>query len=187
MALPTKQTVTPEAFYTFAHKRENADKRFELIDGEIIALPSNSFASVVAMRIVAFISLFLMQHKVKGYVSGEGGGYLIDGNVFAPDVAYVRELPAKKGFEPTPPPLVVEVLSDPGNSTEQTDLRRKLAFYLKAGVVVWVVDYVARQVEVHRRSESVLVLGDGDRLTGGDVLPGFTIAITDIFPDESAE
>ncbi len=187
MALPTKQTLTLDAFYTFVHLPENAAKRFEFIDGEIIEVPSNSLVSVIAAEIIILLGIFRKQQKLAGYFSTEGGGYIIDGNVFAPDVAYVRELPAGDGYEPTPPLLVVEVISNPRSNTEQTDLRRKLVHYMRAGVVVWVVDYLARQVEVHQPGEAVLVLGEGETLSGGTALPGLDLTVADIFPDDLPE
>jgi Uma2 family endonuclease len=50
-----KERVTIEAFEALVNRPENAEKRFELIDGEIIEVPSNPFVSVIAMRIVGFI------------------------------------------------------------------------------------------------------------------------------------
>jgi Uma2 family endonuclease len=95
-----------------------------------------------------FIASFIAQNGLEGYLTGEGGGYVIEEHVFAPDVAYTTQPVIRKGFAPHPPLLAVEVLSDPHNNREQSDIRRKLAVYLRAGVVVWVVDYEAEQVDV---------------------------------------
>ena len=184
MASVSREKTTQAAFEAFVQRPENAEKRFELIDGEIIEVPSNPFVSVIAVRIAAFLSLYLMQSKHEGHVTGEGGGFIIAGQIFAPDVAYMRDLPTSKGYETTPPALAVEVISDPGNNAEQTDLRRKLAHYRRAGVVVWVVDYVARRVEVHLPDNTVTLYDEESTLTGGDVLPGFELAVKDIFPSQ---
>jgi len=183
MAVNIRQTATYEQFQAFVNLPEHADRRFELIDGEIIEVPSNPFVSVIAGIILYAIRHWLVEGGHKGYVTGEGGGYIISGQVMAPDVAFVRELPTSQGYEPTPPLLAVEVISDPHNNTEQTDLRRKLAYYLRAGVRVWVVDYVARQVEVHAPGDVVHVLAEDGTLDGADILPGFTLAVKDIFPE----
>ncbi|MEO0560561.1 MAG: Uma2 family endonuclease [Chloroflexota bacterium] len=182
MTVQLKKAITVSEFQTFVERDENREGRFELIDGEIVDVPSNPLVSVIAMRIVGFIFMFLQQRKVDGHVSGEGGGFIIDGQVFAPDVAYVRDLPTDKGFEHQPPLLAVEVISDPGNNAEQTDLRRKLAHYMRAGTLVWVVDYVARQVEVHQPGERVVLIGETGKLTAEGILPGFELAVSDIFP-----
>ena len=181
MVVQASQKMSLDAFTEFA---QNADKMLELIDGEVIEVPSNPFASVIAMRIVTFLSMYLLQNAIEGYITGEGGGFIIDGHVFAPDVAYIDALPTNKGYEEKPPLLAVEVISDPHNNTEQTDLRRKMVHYHRAGVVVWVVDYVAEQVEVHQPDAPVKLLGMDATLDGGDVLRGFELPVRDIFPQK---
>ena len=136
MVLPTQSKMTLADFQQFA---EHADKRFEFIDGDIVEVPSNPYVSVIAARIIAFISMYLMTSKQAGHLTGEGGGFIIDGHVFAPDVAYVLALPVQEGYETKPPLLAVEVISNPHNNTEQTDLRRKMAHYMRAGITVWLV------------------------------------------------
>lgn len=182
MTVNIRPPVTIEQFQAFVALPENTDKRYEWIDGEIIEVPSNPFVSVIAGIILYAIRHWIIEGGYRGYVTGEGGGYIIDGQVVAPDVAYVRDLPTNQGYEATPPLLAVEVISDPYNNTEQTDLRRKLAYYMRAGVVLWVVDYVAQQVEVHEPGAQVRVLNAEDTLDGGDILPGFALPVKDIFP-----
>lgn len=186
MATQIRQQATFEAFESFIQLPENYDRRFEYIAGEIVEVPSNAYASLVAARIITLISMFLLQSKHKGHVTGEGGGYVIDGQVIAPDAAYIYDLPARSGFEHTPPVLAVEVISDPGSSAEQTDLRRKLAHYRRAGVVVWVVDHVLRQVDIHVPDATVKVYSEGETISGGDMLPGFALPVSDIFPTDGA-
>jgi len=182
MTIELKKNMTISEFQAFIEQPENTEKRFEFIDGEIIDVPSNPYVSVIAARIVGFLSMFLLQNKAKGHISGADGGFIINGQVFAPDVAYMRHLPTNKGFEQQPPELAVEVISDPTNSTEQTDLRRKLAHYRTAEVTIWVVDYVARKVEVHLPDNTVTIYDDTMKLTAEHILPGFELAVKDIFP-----
>ena len=177
--------VTLDEFSRFTQLPENAEKRFELLESEIIEVPSNPFVSVIAARIITLLGMYLMQNDLGGYITGEGGGYIIDGHVFAPDVAYVRDMPMNKGYETTPPMLAVEVLSDPHSNIEQTDLRRKLVHYLRARVVVWIVDYVARQVEIHRPDRNVQVLGENDRLMDEDIFPSLILPVRDVFPKQA--
>lgn len=182
MALPKASTMTVAEFSIWTQRPENSAKRFELLNGKVIEVPSNPFASVIAARLITQIGMYLLQNEIDGHVSGEGGGFIINGQVFAPDVAYSRDLPTNKGYEDTPPLLAVEVISDPHSNTEQTDLRRKLAHYMRAGIVTWIVDYVAKQVEVHIPGGNIQLCGADDMLAGGDVLPGFALHVKDIFP-----
>ena len=186
MSVQLKKEVSIAKFQAFVERAENLEKRVELINGEIVEVPSNPFVSVIAARIITFISLYVMQNERAGHISGADGGFIIDGQVFAPDVAYMHELPTNKGFGQQPPLLAVEVISDPQSNTEQTDLRRKLVHYGRANVVVWVVDYVAQQVEVHAPDEHVKLYDATMALTSEAILPGFELPVKDIFPDQKA-
>ncbi len=178
-------------FETFLDQPENYDQIFELINGEIVAVPSNPYVSSIAMHIVILIGSYLTQHGLDDYITGEAAGYIIQGNVYAPDVAYVShqrqaELP-RKGFNPGPPDLAVEVISDPNNGQEQQQLRRKVSVYLAAGVVVWVVDAETRTIEVYTPGEPLQLLGIQDTLTVEKLLPGFQLPLADLFGTEKKE
>jgi Uma2 family endonuclease len=77
------------------------------------------------------------------------------------------------------PDLAVEILSPKQPAGEFED---KIQFYLTYGVrLVWVIDPRARTVTVLAPGEAAVVLGAGDTLDGSDVLPGFRVAVDDIF------
>jgi hypothetical protein len=44
-----------------------------------------------------------------------------------------------------------------------------------------------REVEVHAPGQTARILGITDTLDGGDVLPGFTLAVKEIFPETQPE
>jgi hypothetical protein len=59
----------------------------------------------------------------------------------------------------------------------------KVINYLAAGTIVWVVDPELKQVEICESGQPVKRVGFDETLDAGDVLPGFTLVIKDIFPD----
>jgi Uma2 family endonuclease len=62
-------------------------------------------------------------------------------------------------------------------------VREKLRDYFSAGVrVVWVVDSALRRVLVHRSLTDFTVLDDRQILTDEELLPGFSVPISDLFP-----
>ena len=78
------------------------------------------------------------------------------------------------------PDLAVEVVS-PGNSA--AEIAQKVREYLSAGgQAVWVLDYTARTLAIHTGAAPPAVLTDGDRVDGGDYLPGFVCPVTDLLP-----
>jgi Uncharacterized protein conserved in cyanobacteria len=193
MALETeiKQPLTLADFEAFVDLPENSERIFEFISGEIVEVPSNPFVSEIAGLIMFFIRLFLVQNNIAGHLTGEAGGYMVNGERYAPDVAFISyarqpEL-ARSGYNPNPPELAVEVISDPASVEEQTALRRKLANYLAAGTVVWIVDPSARTVEVYSPGQPVQTVSESGTLSGGDLLPGLRIPVKDIFPASGAK
>lgn len=122
-----------------------------------------------------------------GLVSAAETGYLIardPDTVRAPDVAFVcaeRVPPGgpPRGYWPYAPDLAVEVVSP---SDRWTEVESKARMWLAAGSkLVWVVDPDGKIIHVHRADGSVLQLTTADTLTGGPVLPDFTVRVADLF------
>jgi Uma2 family endonuclease len=169
-----------DEFLALENLPDNAGRILELIDGEIVEkLPSFS-PSRIAMLIGHFLLNFA--HNL-GYVTGADGGYVMsERDVFNPDVGYISKerLPVLPEREvPVPPDLAVEVKSP---TDTKRALRLKVERYLAAGTrLVWLVFPEERVVEVYRPSEDVHSVGIDGVLDGGDVLPGFTLKVRDIF------
>lgn len=185
----TRQPLTLADFEAFVNLPENRERTFEFISGEIVEVPSNPFVSAVAAQIIILIGMYLLQNKI-GHLTGEAGGYIVNGERYAPDVAFISyarqpEL-ARSGYNPNPPELAVEVISDPTSIEEQSALRRKLANYLAAGTLVWIVDPATRTVEVYAPGQPAQTVGAGGALSGGDVLPGLSVPVKDLFPASGA-
>jgi Uma2 family endonuclease len=84
-----------------------------------------------------------------------------------------------KGFAELAPDLVVEVLSPDDRPGEVSD---KTADWLNAGVnMVWILDPLKRSARVIHASGEETILSEDGSLDGGDVLPGFTAALTRLF------
>jgi len=106
---------------------------------------------------------------------------LAPGLIRIPDIAFVswKRLndcrPPSAAIAPFGPELAIEVLSKGNTKKEMAD---KLVDYFNAGArLVWYIDPKARTVTVHEAPGRVTVLRGEDRLTGGDVLPGFEVSI----------
>lgn len=183
MAAGIKTRVTAEEFEAFERLPENTEKKFELIGGEIVEMPSNAYSSEVAARISGELYLYLKNHPI-GHVTGEQGGYRVFGERYAPDVAFIsfarQPQLAREGYNPNPPELAVEVVS-PHDDAELLSI--KIGNYLGAGALVWVVYPEKKEVHVFAVGQPVKILDVTDTLDGGDVLPNFTLAIKDIFPE----
>ncbi len=127
-----------------------------------------------------------------GIVLGANGMVrLAPGLVRIPDVSYFRRerIPDRRipnvPFAEFAPDLAVEVLS-PSNTTKE--MSRKLNDYFKTGVrLVWYVDAETRTVEVFTAVDRSIILRVADTLDGGEVLPGFTLRLSDLFEGPAAQ
>ena len=159
--------------------------RCELVRGEMIMMsPAGSEHGSVIVNITVALATFVKQHRL-GHVFSADTGFQIardPDTVRAPDVAFVLreriagEIP--KGFFPGPPDLAVEVVSP---SDRASEVLAKVQDWLEAGcTAVWVVDPHTRRVSVYRGREAA-VLKEADALAGGDLLPGFSLPVAEIF------
>ncbi len=180
----TTQPMTAEQFERLALQPENAERRLEFVGGEIVEVVSNNYSSMVAARILIKLGTFLENAHLEGYVTGADGGYCVGDERYIPDVAFVSKsrqpAPSRDAYNAIAPDLAVEVLSP----SDQPDvLRLKLANYLAAGTVVWVVNPDNNTVEVYTPGQRAYRLGPADTLTGSDLLPGFALPVKDVFPE----
>jgi Uma2 family endonuclease len=120
-------------------------------------------------------------------VVGTDTGVLLERNpdtVREPDVAFVSadRLPLDvrpRGYLEVVPDLVAEVISPNASPVEVND---KTQMWLRYGVrLVWEVDPEARTVTAHYPDRPYATFGEDDMLDGGDVLPGFSCPVRDIF------
>ncbi len=138
-----------------------------------------------AINIGNALANFVKAHGLGVVVSAEAGFQVSrdPDTVRVPDVAFVRadRVPpgGVRGFFQGPPDLAVEVVS-PGD--RPSEVLAKAQHWLRAGCpIVWTVDAEIRTVTVHRSRNEIVVLTAADTLVGGDVLPGFTLPVAEIF------
>ncbi|NWF69282.1 MAG: Uma2 family endonuclease [Chloroflexi bacterium] len=182
MVLQTR-TMTAEEFDQWVLLPENATRSFEFIGGEIVEMVSNNYSSMVAALILGELQGFT-KGKNLGYLTGADGGYWVNGERYIPDAAFISKtrqpVPSRDAYNPNAPDLAVEVLS-PSDDPHTT--RLKVVNYLLAGTTLWLVDPERKIVEGYVPGAAPKTLGLDDTLDGGAHLPGFSLAVKDIFPE----
>jgi Uma2 family endonuclease len=160
--------------------------RCELVRGELIMMsPAGSEHGWIVTNFTVPLGMFVKQHSL-GRVFGAETGFCIGHDpdtVRAPDVAFVTtgRIGGKlaRGFFPGPPDLAVEVLSPDDRAGE---VLAKVQDWLDAGcLAVWVADPRTRTVTVYRSRSQIVVLGESETLSGGDLLPGFSLPVSELF------
>ena len=160
----------------------------ELIRGVLVEKVSAGIRHGEIVTTLIFLLLsFIRPLRLGRLVASDAGMMLERGpdTVREPDIAFIsaEKLPLDvdvPGFYEGAPDLVVEIASPSDSLAAVND---KAQMWLRFGVaLVWVVFPESRTVEVHPASGPPVLLGEQDNLDGGDVLPGFTCAVQDIFP-----
>ena len=147
--------------------------------------PAGFEHSGIGVRIAVVLQNFVAPRNL-GVVVGADAGFHIahdPDTVRAPDAAFVRadRVGAKhpRGFFQGAPDLAVEVVS-PGDRA--SEVLAKVHEWLDAGCrTVWVVDPQTRTVSVHLSRREITVLQESDILGGGDLLPGFSVPVSELF------
>ena len=161
--------------------------RGELIRGVLCeTMPTGHEHGRVVVNLAAEIRHFVKSRPLGTVVASDTGVWLErdPDTVREPDIAFTtaEKLPLGSmvsGYSEVIPDLVVEGVS-PGDS--RSEVHDKAQMWLSHGVrLVWVVRPETRVVDVYAGDGAVSTLGGDDDLNGGDVLPGFSCALSDIF------
>ena len=160
------------------------DKRLcELIDGTLVEKTVGYWEGMIAARLVTKLSVHADAHNLGAVTGADSTMRMASGRVRLPDAGFVSlaRLPTSVNSIPTlTPDLAIEVLSA-GNTRSEMVL--KLQDYFQSGTrLVWYIDPPTRTVAVyHRAGEPTRVLTVNDALDGEQVIPGFTMAVADLF------
>ena len=166
---------------------DRPDVRIELVDGEVIELPGGTWLHAdIVIHIFTIIHAYVRQHGL-GRAYADGLTYLLlsdPDTMRIPDISFIPQerIPESgptSSYARVLPALVVEVVSL-GNTA--AELRRRTRDYIEAGVsLVWIVWPDDQTVSVHAGSMNPTELTSTDTLDGGDVLPGFTVTVAELF------
>lgn len=162
----------------------------ELIDGAIVSMsPTGFLPSYVAGEIYASLREYARRTR-SGYAIGDNAGFIVDlphRKSFSPDAAFYIGKPTGMRFLEGAPAFAVEVRSenDYGRAAEQ-ELADKRADYFAAGtVVVWDVDMLSDDIIRAYHADNPLhpiIYRRGDQANAEPIIPGWSIAVDDLFP-----
>ena len=163
------------------------DVRGELIRGVLYEMsPGAAKHGRSAGNLFGELYAFVKPRRLGTMFAAETGFWLErdPDTVRAPDVSFTsaERLPLdadEDSYSEVVPDLVAEVRSP---SDSRREVREKAEMWLSHGVrLCWAVYPDTRTIDVHRPGAPMVTLGEGDTLDGGDVLPGFTCAVSAVF------
>jgi len=161
--------------------------RYELVRGELIQMPpAGEEPGSIVVRLSWRLAQYVETNHLGIVLAAETGFQLEQdpNTVRAADVAFVRrerveQTGVLKGYRPGAPDLAVEVIS-PHDSYSK--VKEKALKWLDAGAkMVVIVDPSEQDVTLYRSREDVRVLTKNETLDGGDVVPGWTMPVKELF------
>jgi Uma2 family endonuclease len=161
------------------------DARHEMDAGTLITLPpAKSLHALIALTVLEALQSYLRASAVSRAIPE--AGYVLSRDpltIRQPDVsvlskARIAATNADSYFEGAPD-LAVEVVS-PSDSAQE--LESKVGQYLQAGAKqVWVLYPKTRNIHLFSAGAPVRILDENQVLEGGELLPGFSVRVADLF------
>jgi Uma2 family endonuclease len=157
----------------------------ELVERTLVEKAGGLVKSVLESELIRQIGNLVSGQNLGVLVAAAGPLRLRPGLVRMPDVAFIRwrEIPGER-FTNAPiasyvPALVIEI---PCASNTPRELERKLRDYFNAGTrLMWVIEPTSQTARLYSSPGEFRRIGKAGRLDGGEVLPGFTLKMADLF------
>jgi Uma2 family endonuclease len=159
---------------------------YELVNGELVDMGNSGmehgyFASILNIHLGGYI----LSKKLGVTCDSSTAFTMKSGNKRSPDFSFVSKERLKgvkrlpKGFFQGAPDLAVEVISS--NNTFE-EIHNKLIEYFDSGCrLAWAINPDERYVLVYRQPEPNQLLRNVDNLDGEEVVPGFTLPLSELF------
>lgn len=153
----------PMTLEDYLHYDNGTDKRYELVNGELVEMPPESdrntrIALFLLSKLLPIVSIELIRNKTEIVVSGSRATTRYpDLMVLTSDLADALRNATRSTItlDMPSPALVVEVVSA-GKDNEDRDYRDKRAEYAARGIAeYWIVDPIQAQVTVLQRVEEL--------------------------------
>jgi Uma2 family endonuclease len=160
------------------------DYQLELVDGKIIIIgPSDIVSSEIGAEFGRLLRNWVKPRKLGRVFESSGGFILPNSDLRAPDVSFVtahRLKQSKRYFAELVPDIVVEIKTQ---SHRLKPLREKIQSFIELGAKVGIlIDPDKRTVTIYTPTAEPVVLRDGDTISIPELLPGWEIAVTELWP-----
>ena len=184
-------TTTPAKLWTDAEFMALSDDghHYEIVNGKLVDMGnSGALHGYICSLLLVALGSYIVPKKLGIILDSSTAFKMKNGNRRSPDIAFFAK-ERLQGMKTLPssylegaPDLVVEVLS-PGNTVAEID--NKLVEYFENGSrLVWVISPTQQYVlSYHSAHEPDRLLKMQDNLSGEEVIPGFSLAIADLFQE----
>ncbi len=162
----------------------NPDLRLETSPtGALIVMPP-TFGDTSARNseLITQVGMWNRIHKLGKVFDSSGGYCLANGFRLSPDVSWIQNARLEglslNQFLPIAPDFVIELRS---TTDRLSSLQQKMQAYLENGVQLgWLLNPQDQQAEIYRPYQDKVVLSAPTKLSGENILPGFTLDLTTV-------
>ena len=170
--------MTMDEYLALVERNPDSHYKFNAA-GDVVEVKTTPDHGITQTLVGTHLTQWLWTGALPGYMAGSELTVNLGDWRCQPDVCIHHA--RGKTFPREAPLLAVEIRSD---SNTWRELRAKAARYLEHGTkLVWLVDTDARSLELHQADTPAQTLRGEDLIDGGDVLPGFRLPVSDLFPD----
>jgi Uma2 family endonuclease len=178
----------------------DVEGKCELVNGELIVAATGVRHDRLVMRLGGELEQFSREQGL-GILQGSDTGYkMANGNVRCPDISFISAARARRYVEEDrdvffdgAPDLAVEILS-PSDTLRRTK-QKVLEYFANGCRLAWILDPTHKTILVMEPNGSERLLGADDSVDGGEVVPGFSVSVSEVFrkptlrsgPPESGE
>jgi hypothetical protein len=159
----------------------------ELVEGTLVRRPDDFQAALLIASLACWVIPPVRNPNLGIVTNALAPVEVRPGTVRIPDLAYSSwsRMPGRRMSREPIPAIVPEIVADfikPGHTP--AELARKRADYFAGGLTLyWLFDADRRTAAVFMPKSEPVLLTCHDTLTGGDVLPGFTLPLADLFAE----
>jgi Uma2 family endonuclease len=180
--------VTLEQFEELCRKYRKL--RLELTStGELIAMPPTGGETGRSNAHLTHQLLAWTEKDMTGVCFGNTAGFILpNGAIRSPDASWIKRekwesltAEQRKKFIPFCPDFAVELRSP---SDTFTEFNLKMLEYRENGMSLgWLIEPFKRKVYVYEPNQEVVILDNPEMVSADPLLPGFTLDLTDIWPE----
>ncbi len=159
---------------------------YEMVDGFAVGKPwATVYAGAIAVNVIGLLGPFARGRGVMS--AGKGGFRMKNGNIRVPATSFTRKerIPGgrpSRGFGTVGPDLCIEIISP---FEKKSDMADKVRDYFDSDAVqVWHIFPERQQITVFTSPTDTQTLNAEETLTAGDILPGFSCRVSDLFTQE---
>jgi Uma2 family endonuclease len=179
-------TLTIEDVERLQHKlqEDEQDYQIELQEGNILVMgPSDIESSEIGAELIRLLGNWIKPRKLGRIFDSSGGFIMPNTDLRAPDVSFVAAERLKRtvrDFGNLVPDLVVEIKS---KTDRVAKLEDKVKLFLELGARVGIlINPDELTVSVYRPHGEVEVLTGDEQLTIVELFPGWSVAISELWP-----